>query len=553
MTAMKNGTAYLSNQIKSPQHAAAMGNATSAPSAKPRRVFGRLWQTGRLFLSFNVAKPASFLSGCPSKVVKQPSKYSPDAANCLEIAGKRGAARLRQRMRVPGCSLFGMISDIILAVRAAYHDTVVDNRLPQAAAIRLGGTFHYRAPRRTIRRISMIAFAMIAARPALAQSTQRDATPETLFEPERGTGTQISPALRLFPSIEADVDYDTNVYNTDENRRSDALFRLRTEAVLATDLARHSAELNAGVELRRFAGISEEDSEAYFVNAKTLLELGGHIDVRSEVGYVHAFEQRGSAGDVFETDKPIAFDRTYAEMSISRFRSKLGLELGGRKTWQRFSDATSGGVPIELDDRDVNLQNVNFRVSYKVREGLNSFAQISLNEVEYQSQVSSLRNSDGISLLAGIQFQPSEALNLEVAGGYLRQKFDDPAFQTVSDPNYRLSADWTPRRTWKLRAEVKRDVDASPRFDTPAIVRSEFQLGVQHSVGDRLLFETGGASVRETYSGIARTDRFYRAGFSARYRINSSAGVSARIGYRTQSGGRDYDGLSAGVGLRVLF
>ena len=366
---------------------------------------------------------------------------------------------------------------------------------------------------------------------------------------------QLGSNFRLYPTVQGEVDYDSNIYNVDIGKRDDEIFILRPEARISSDFARHYLELRGGAEIRRYVENSGENAEAYHIDALSRLELGGHIDVVPEAGYARGFERRGTAGDQFLSDEPVIFRRKYLGLQLSRAVGQLGLSLDGRVTTLGYSDATIGGVPIDLSDRDVTLRVAHLRASYRVREGISAFAEAGLNEVDYRTPLAQQRNSNGYSTLVGLHAEPSPILTFEAAAGYLHQDFDDPSYKDVGEIDYRLSAKWTPRRTWSVRAEVRRDVDPSPRIDTPAIIRSEFRLGAQHSVGDRLLLETEAATTTEKYQGIDRTDRYFRVDASARYRVNGNVGVTARVGYRTQGGdtaGRNYDGVYAGVGVSVV-
>jgi len=429
------------------------------------------------------------------------------------------------------------------------------SRKERYSVIRLTG------PRRRIvslplyRSLALMATTAFISRPVLAQEWSGDNTPDQLFLPEEGTGVQLGSNFRLFPTVQGEADYDSNIYNVDSGKRADAIFILRPEARISSDFARHYLELRGGAEIRRYADNSGENAEAYHIDALSRLELGGHIDVVPEAGYARGFERRGTAGDQFFSDEPIIFRRKYLGLQLSRTVGLLGLSADGRVTTLDYSDATIGGVPIDLSDRDVTVRVGHLRASYRLSEGISAFAEAGLNEVDYRTPVAQQRNSNGYSTLAGLRAEPSPLLSFEVAAGYLHQGFDNPAYKDVSDIDYRLSAKWTPRRTWSVRAEVRRDVDPSPRVDTPAIIRSEFLLGAQHSVGDRLLLESEAATTTETYQGIDRTDRYFRIDASARYRVNRNVGVTARIGYRTQGGdtaGRNYDGVYAGVGVSVV-
>ncbi|WP_169829174.1 outer membrane beta-barrel protein [Tsuneonella mangrovi] len=446
--------------------------------------------------------------------------------------------------------MWRLCSDLVPVVRFVVQPAAHTD-LPKPSVIRLKGARRTVAKARWVRSMGLFIVASIASRPAVAQTVNPDLTPVDLFVPEHGDGVRITPGFILYPAVETTIDFDSNIYNVESSKRSDAIGHIRPSLVLDSDFTRHSIELDAGADIKRYANNSAENAEAYYVDLKSRLDLAGLVTVRPEAGAARGYEQRGTAGDQFLTDKPVTYHRRYVGVEVARDRGILGLTARGRITTLSYDDASVGGLPIDLSDRDVTLRSVSLRARYRLHEGYSTFIEGGLSQVDYRTTVGAQRNSHGYSILAGVQFQPSAMIDIEAGAGYLQQDFDDPAFTPVKALNYRLSANWIPRRDWAVRAEVRRDVDPSPRFDTAAIFRTQYIAGVQHSMGDRMLVGAEAAAVTEDYRGIVRSDQYYRVGVSARYRLNDRVGLTAQAGYRSQDGGRNYGGFSAGIGVRI--
>jgi polysaccharide biosynthesis protein VpsM len=393
------------------------------------------------------------------------------------------------------------------------------------------------------------------SRPALAQ-TDEVITPMDLFEPERGDGVRIGPSLLLFPSVEGDVMYDSNVYNSGQVKLDDFVVSLRPRFSLRTDLPRHQFRLTGGTDIRRYADIDGENSEQFDIQGKGIFDLAQRTDVIADVGFRRGIEQRGTAGDQFLTDEPVAFDRTFGGLLVRRDGGFLELTAEGRIAETKYQDTTINGQPLDLSDRDTRVMRARIRSSAPSSHYSRIFVEASINKVDYLQSAILQRDSDGYALLAGMLLRLTDLVDLEVGVGYIRQNFDNPAVKDVSAINFHLQVEWTPRPDWQITAAADRVVDPSFRLDVPAIVRSDFSLEARKSIGDRLLVSVDLGVSEEKYQGSGRKDLRFNASADAHYRLTDNLGVIARVGWRQQDGnalGRDYNGVSATIGVRARF
>ena len=84
---------------------------------------------------------------------------------------------------------------------------------------------------KTLSPIAVLAL-LLLSRPALAQGDDKVVTPIELFEPERGEGFRIAPSLKAYPALEADVTYDSNIYNNSGLATDDLVGSLRPRLAL---------------------------------------------------------------------------------------------------------------------------------------------------------------------------------------------------------------------------------------------------------------------------------------------------------------------------------
>jgi polysaccharide biosynthesis protein VpsM len=396
---------------------------------------------------------------------------------------------------------------------------------------------------------------VLLSRPAQAQNNEI-VTPVDLFEPERGDGVRIGPSLLLFPSIESDATYDSNVYNRGQFKLDDLVVSLRPRITLRTDLPRHQFSLTGGTDIRRHAEIGGENSEQFDVIGKGTFDLAQRTEIIADAGFRRGIEQRGTAGDQFLTDEPVAFDRTFGGLLLRRKGGFVELTAEGRIAETKYKDTKINGVPLDLSDRDTRVMRARIRGSAPSSHYSRIFVQASINKVDYLQLAPLQRDSQGYALLAGMLLRLTNLVDLEVGVGYIRQKFDNPSIKDVSAVDFHLQVEWTPRPDWQITAAADRVVDPGFRLDVPAIVRSDFSLEARKAIGDRMLVSVELGVSNEKYQGSGRKDIRFNASANAHYRLTDNLGLIARVGWRQQDGnalGRDYQGVSATVGVRARF
>ena len=391
------------------------------------------------------------------------------------------------------------------------------------------------------------------SRPAAADET-KVLTPIQIFDPEQGQGWRLGPDVVALPQLDADVTYNSNVYNVRVNTIDDFIFSFRPEVTLRTALPRHELSVRAAGDFERYAQTGSENSDQYEFDASGRLDLANRTELAMDGGYRRGIEQRGTAGDLFLTDRPVEYDQAFGAISLQRTGGFL--EMLGEARISRFDykNASINGVPIDLSDRDVTIRRARLRASAPTGRNTRVFLEVSGNQVRYENIGIVPRNSNGFALLGGFQRNVTDLISVEGAIGYIEQDFKDPAVKTVKGLNYHFLLNWTPRPNWQVTASADRVIDRSPREDVPAILRSTFRLEAKNAVSDRLLLTADAGMEVEQYRGIAREDRRFFVDARVHYRLTNQVGLIGQVGYRTQNGkggGRDYHGVSATVGVRL--
>jgi len=459
---------------------------------------------------------------------------------------------LPRRVRAWIVDLRTDLADAAMLLRCCLSDEPVARERIERV-IHVGRGRRSRSPRWLLRIVAALVLSLFA-RQALAQPGT-PITPDQMYRSETGKGVRLAPGLIAEPQATALIEYDSNVYNVEIARKSDFVAYFEPKLRVATDLPRHSLELNARAAVRRYFKLGAENSEEYEIAGKGRLELADRTEVVPELGLSRRIEMRGTAGDEFLTDSPVRYRETRAALGIYRTGGTLDLAVEGQIRTNVYKDAQLDGQTISLDYRDVTFRMARVRPSLRLSDRSRVFGELAYNEVDYRQARPVSRDSHGLAGLLGIRFQLTSLIDAEAAAGLIRQTFDDPAFKTVTGVNYRVRATWTPTPYWRVSANARRDIDAGPRTDTPAIVRSSFDLRAERALNERTKVALAVGYVEENYQEISRTDKHVGIRAEANYRLAENFGVFLAGGYRKQGGGRngrDFDGVSVSLGMRAV-
>lgn len=405
------------------------------------------------------------------------------------------------------------------------------------------------------RTAAAIAAAVAMQTAAHAQPLDVD-TPESLLLRPETDGVRTGNVL-ILPRIEYDIEHDTNIYNTDTFEVEDTLAVFRPSVTVRPDLARHEIALEADAMLRRYFDTTSENSDQWGVAARGRLDFAERTSADASVRYAQRIEARGTYGDQFLTDEPLAYDVFEVRGGLQRTGGVLELRAGGNFSKVRYDDATLDGVEQPSDWRDENTLGGFVRADYEVSGKLRTFVELNASQIDYQSSPDDTpRDSNGYGVLVGLRTEVSDLVDAEAAIGYTHRSFDDPAVENFDGFNFRVSGRWTPTPRWLFGLEGARTFERSPQVNVPAVLQTRLRAVAQRSLGRRMLTGFEVTYDNWDYQGIDRDEARVGGELTLRYLIIDEITAIAGAGYRKQTGSgvdvpREYEGASFRVGLSI--
>lgn len=410
---------------------------------------------------------------------------------------------------------------------------------------------HSLRPTSTARTIGLAGVLASISGPVTAQKVE---TPETLILQSEPQGIRAGGGI-LYPQLDADLVYDSNIFNRAGTEIEDAFARIRGRVVYRLDLARHDLDFEAGTDVRRYFDITTENNEQYWVRANGVLELPDQQRIFGNVAASRLIEPRGTLGDQLPTGEPIAFFEKRALIGYSRERGLITVSADLQFSDRDFEDAEIDGTVLDLSGWDVRRLRGQTRVSYQLGPVTKAFATASVTDLNYE--IDTLRqDSTGYSVLAGLQWKPNEISSIEGAIGYLAQDFGNPD-QDFGGIDFYIRADWTPIPRLRVFANAERSAERSALLDVPAVIQSRLDAGLQFALGGRTIVGSLAGIQNDNYRGIERRENRVFVDFNLRHRVIENLELTAGAGWRRQWAvtdiGREYSGFSVRAGARLRF
>jgi hypothetical protein len=371
----------------------------------------------------------------------------------------------------------------------------------------------------------------------------------------------------VFPTAKLAESYDTNVFATTTNTKSDLYTTLSPGIAARSDWNVHALGFSAKADTRRYMTQANENATNFAVRGDGRLDVLRDIYALGGAGYQLLHEERSSPDSV-NGKKPVEYHVTSANLGYVHELGRLGARVDASVDSFSFNNATkSTGATINQHDRDRIVYAVAPRLTYEIVPGYHAFAKLSGNGRDYVQKFDSRgfqRSSKGYEVDLGTALDFTHVVNGEVFIGYLSQFYDDPRLKTVSGLAFGGTVLWNVTQLTSVRAIVSRTIQETTQFatvgnvttDAGSYLQSVFTLSLEHELLRNVLLSGLVSYVNSDYQGITRTDDQIDVSIAARYLITRNLSATADLTYTTRSSdvtGVPYDRGVAMLALKVGF
>jgi hypothetical protein len=335
-----------------------------------------------------------------------------------------------------------------------------------------------------------------------------------------------------YPSISAGALYDSNVFATDSDHKSDIAAVVNPSLRVTSLSDRNPMTFDAYVKSRQYSHFSSLDQTDASARLKGRLGLShdSAILYNFQAAYLH--EAIGSLSSPLGAAQPTPYAYTHEDVTYWHQYKRLAVSFGVRNDNYDFgSTRTQNGTTINQDSRDGSIYAAHTRVDYAVGANLGLFTAFEGNVRDLKGSPSGSLSSHGYRSLTGINFSLTHLIGGEIGAGYTSQRFDDPTIGTVNGPAFRALLTWSPTRS--IDVTFKAEEIATEAVETVASgVRAQSaMLGVDYSLRRNVVFSTVAGYEKDKFFGEDRQDNVYSATASLQYLFNRYTSVALSYKY----------------------
>jgi hypothetical protein len=345
-------------------------------------------------------------------------------------------------------------------------------------------------------------------------------------------------AFTLYPRLQANAEYIDNVYATTTDAVDDVVWRVKPELALESGWSRHSLQTYVRGTINRYQDFTTEDSEEWGVGASGRLDVMRQANLTGGLSYASQTESRTASNTAVSAAEPIQFDTTEAFLAGTRAAGRLKLSARADYRQLDYQDGqTVGGATIDQSNRNRKISSLSGRVDYALSPATAVFFQATANKRDYEVDDGPIpsRDSTGYEAVAGVNFELGAVSRGEVAAGYLKQEYDNVAYNNIDGFGARARFEWFPTELTTVTLNGSRTVEDAGILGSSGYLSSGIGATVDHELFRNVILTANTTFNSDDYNGVDRKDERFGAAIGGTYLLNRNLGVSLTASHLKQS------------------
>jgi hypothetical protein len=377
-------------------------------------------------------------------------------------------------------------------------------------------------------------------------------------------------AFRLFPSMDVNASYDSNVYLQPSGTAadvSDFRFEETPSLRLMSQWGRHFVEIYGGLDNLNYSKYSALDLTDWVVGGDGRLDISRAMDwsIAGSYGEYHEVLSSPSASATVSTlGFPASPNRYYKGHvdTVARFQpNRLGISAGAsydRYDWN--STPTLGGGTLFNTDRNESEYQGFVKVNYDFSPGYSGYIKGLYDSRQFDLALDRNgvdRSSHGYHIDAGLNFQVSHLLAGELFVGYLDQSFQAPLLD-VSGFDYGMKIDWYATPVLTVHLTGSRTINDVTLAGVSAGDDKLVKISADYELRRNVILQGYLSYTDSTLKSFAvpttRHDTYPGAGVALKYLMNRYMSAHLNYNYNERSSnfaGVDYSDSTVSLGLSL--
>jgi len=328
---------------------------------------------------------------------------------------------------------------------------------------------------------------------------------------------RLSGSFDLFPRVTVDAGHDDNVVRTTDNEIGSGFIEVKAEAGLRSNWTRHEALLIVGVDDRRVAESSRENTTDISLGAAARFDIDEELFARGFAEAKRGHIRRGDDADPGAAFEPLTYNQylagaVYDNRQNDRVFSRLVGEVA-----HRDYNSTDGVNRDSLNRTTLNLRGL---VGISTGGSYDLFVSPSVLREMFVEEISQSQDSTRFTLTVGAARDVTGVSAFTGRVGVSHRIFDEDSRSSQTDLVASGGLLWnlTPVMTFTAGAEIENQQSDDPTAGTK--LTHGFNVGLDYDPFEQLIFNTYFSYANEDFQQIDREDDDYVVGVRATYLIN---------------------------------
>ena len=361
----------------------------------------------------------------------------------------------------------------------------------------------------------------------------------------------------LYPSLYDLETYDSNINATSTNQRGDLVTSLQPTVDLKSDWNTNALNLHAGADWVDYAKYGNNNYTNYDFSADGRLDVYHDARLFANAGYSVLHLPWWSPNIIQGQGKPTEYSDTSVGLAGEKEFNHLSFRVDENFDYYNFSNVTVGGLTDEESKNNFGDERVNVHTGYEIVPGRQVYLLTGYDQRIYDSNSDLFgynRNSTGYIAAVGAKYEVTGLTFLDAFVGYRQQDYADARLGTISGMAGGLKLTWNFTTLDTLTGNVTRDIDETIIAHATGYFATIESLNEDHELLRNLILTGHAEHETDDFSGITRTDEYYRASAGAKYLLTENFWLNGGYQYETRSssaGGGTVDDNSVFIGINA--
>ncbi len=337
----------------------------------------------------------------------------------------------------------------------------------------------------------------------------------------------------MFPSVETGIEATDNVFRATTGARDDLGYFVAPSMRIESDWVRHSVSLDASSRHVFYFDNPSEDELDLDISGDVTIDIRRDTTLELEGGY--SLDQEGR-GDI---DVPGAAAERPNEhtlegnATLTRAFNRLEVAVEGAIEHNIFEDVDLiGGGQQNNTDRNFTEYEGTLRVGYDISPKLQPFVRAGYSIRRHEEEIDDnglRRDSDGVSVEAGVGIEITSILTGELAVGYVHRDFEDGALNNIDGVTFDGTLEWRPSEITTIAFTASTEVEETGTGTLSGSIERRLGVSINHELRRNLMVGGSVDYTFEDFTGGSLEEETLFLALGLTYQLNRS--VALRLGY----------------------